>query len=477
MLTLNKSLYEEGDTCKKRMWLLSHEKKDEQEITLYEQMLVREGEEVLKLARSEFPKGILVEEANWNYCVKKTRELIFSDSPIIFEAAFEISGMRMKADIILKLRDNRYRLIEVKSGTKPNEYLTDVAFQVNLLSQSGLIVKRAEVMCLDRDRVYGDSTLFKRADVTDLIEPLLPEIQQNAPSFLDIINSDIPKPEYSSACKSCEFTPHCYSTNIEYPVYELYRGGKKIDTLLKMGVFDLCNIVDQIVLNKLQQRQVKCIKDRRPWYSRNIKSFLQSLAYPLYFLDFETIQPAIPMFEGQHPYDRLPFQWSCHIRHNTGDPLEHRSFLHDGSGDPRYPFIESLIETLGNQGTIIVYSNYEKTILTCLQKNFPKCDTPLEQIKDRLFDLLKFVREHYYHPDFHGGFSIKSILPHFEPSFDYENLTISDGLEAGAVFQKILHGDYDEAEKEQMMSELEKYCAYDTLAMVKILKSLESIDS
>ena len=195
---------------------------------------------------------------------------------------------------------------------------------------------------------------------------------------------------------------------------------------------------------------------------------------PLHYLDFETFSPAIPRFAGTRTYDAIPFLFSVHVERD-GQPTEHIDYLHDGSDDPRPRIAERLIDALGQEGSICVYSPYEGRVLQDLIDALPEHEAALEKIKARLFDLLPVVRSSYYHPEFRGSFSIKSVLPAMVPGAGYENLAIADGQTAAAHYALALKST-EAAEREQTFEALRAYCKQDTLAMVELRRALASVE-
>ena len=154
---------------------------------------------------------------------------------------------------------------------------------------------------------------------------------------------------------------------------------------------------------------------------------MRSLPYPRYYLDFETITPAIPVWANTRPYQMVPFQWSCHIEDTSGN-LEHLEYLADSETDPRPAFIDTLIAAVGSTGPVLVYNApFESGRMKELAEAFPDKAVPLQSIISRVVDLLPLMRDHYYHPDMLGSWSIKAVLPTVAPELDYTTLPVGDG--------------------------------------------------
>jgi predicted RecB family nuclease len=217
------------------------------------------------------------------------------------------------------------------------------------------------------------------------------------------------------------------------------------------------------------------VQTGEPWFSAELAAELSKLDYPLHFMDFETVNPAIPRFPGMHPYDQLPFQWSVHVQRQPGAETEHFEFLAKDASDPRREFISSLCELLGENGSIVVYSGFESQRLTDLAAWLSEYGERIKQIQIRLFDLLPFVQSHVYHPAFAGSFSIKSVLPALVPEMSYEGMEVSNGQDAGVAWEALVRGTVDESDGSRIMKALLDYCGQDTLAMVRLVETLRSV--
>ena len=202
-----------------------------------------------------------------------------------------------------------------------------------------------------------------------------------------------------------------------------------------------------------------------------IQRLISNLEYPIHFLDFETDNPAIPRFEGLHPYQQFPFQYSCHVLQQDGS-VTHHEYLHTNTSDPRKPLLESLITHISACGSVVVYSaSFEQKVLENLALSFSEHASSLQSIIDRLWDQLDIFRYHYMHPDFCGSNSLKDVLPVLVPSLCYEDLDVQDGLEAQVVWNLMLNTT-NETKKSEMIEHLKAYCGLDTLATVEIHKVL-----
>jgi hypothetical protein len=203
----------------------------------------------------------------------------------------------------------------------------------------------------------------------------------------------------------------------------------------------------------------------------NLNNALTDVEYPVHFLDFETIMPAIPKYADTRPYQTIPFQWSDHILYPDG-AIEHKEFLCEEDHDPRVDFTQSLLETLGNEGTIFIYTRYEQKILRDLSEHLPQYTEDLNMLHSRFADLKAIIKDGYYNNAFHGSFSLKNVLPALVPEMDYQNLSIQEGGMASLEYLRMIDPKTPPMDKKEIRKNLLAYCGQDTFAMVKIREVL-----
>jgi hypothetical protein len=250
---------------------------------------------------------------------------------------------------------------------------------------------------------------------------------------------------------------------------------KKQDALFELGVSLIPEIPEDFPLTTLQARVYASVTTGQTWMSESLQEELSKLKHPRFFMDFESIYPAIPRFSGMGSYAQIPFQWSVHGQAAPNAPVEHFEFLADDQNDPRRKFIDSLCKVLGKRGQIVVYNaSFESNRLIQLAEWLPEYKGRIENIRRRLWDLLPFVRKHVYHPEFRGSFSIKSVLPALVPDMTYDGMEVAHGGQAGLAWEQMIRGEIDPAERQRLRVALLDYCRQDTLAMVKILERLRA---
>lgn len=290
-----------------------------------------------------------------------------------------------------------------------------------------------------------------------------------------MLNSGEPEIEMGPQCTdpySCPFIDYCRGEETEYPLrYLPYISRQLIDALTAEGIEDIRDIPEGRLTNE-KQKWVRRVTIAGEPELRPEATEVGEYGYPRYYLDFETIQFAVPIWEGTGPYKPLPFQWSCHIELASGE-FQHEEYLDTSGNAPMRTCAESLIEAIGKEGPIFAYGSYEKRVLNDLANRYPDLAEELQKLMERLEDLLSIVRKTYYHPDMRGSWSIKKVLPTIAPHLGYGSLgDVQDGSAAGTTYLQIINSATDAAERERLTRELLAYCKHDTLGMVELVKYL-----
>ena len=213
------------------------------------------------------------------------------------------------------------------------------------------------------------------------------------------------------------------------------------------------------------------MNNNEEYVSSELRDELEEVNYPVHFLDFETLGLAIPRYAGTRPYQTVPFQWSDHVLHEDGR-VEHREYLCGEDKDPREEFARTLLEALGTNGSIVTYTTYEEGVIRGIAEDFSQYRDQLLALLGRVKDLHAIIRRNYYHPGFHGSFSLKSVLPALLPEMDYKNLEVQEGQQAGLEYLRMINNSTPFHEKEKIRKALLTYCGHDTLAMLKIREEL-----
>lgn len=420
-----------------------------------------------------------------------TKECIESGTENICEASFNYNGLYCAVDILRK-EDGGYAIYEVKSSTHASHiYAVDIAYQKYVLEHCGLNIVGTYLICINSDYIRGEELnideLFQIIDMSAEVK----DEYQNVPSLLKKAEQIYslktePDTDIGLHCRDpyeCAFWGYCTKDLPSPNVFDLYRMSfEKSIKHYKQGQISYNDLLfDSSITNAKQLRQMlHQVSDQPDDIDKGgIRDFLDTLSYPIYFLDFETTQAVIPEFEGTKPYQQIPFQYSLHYIEYEGGPLLHKEFLAESGTDPRRAIAECLCEDIPMNVCVTAYNKaFECSRIKELAATFPDLSDHLMNIGSNIKDLLvPFQSGYYYTKAMGGSFSIKSVLPALfpdDPALDYHNLEqIHNGGEAMSIFPKIKDMPPEEAERTR--HNLLKYCELDTYAMVKVWERLKEI--
>ena len=439
------------------------------------------------MAQGYFDSGHLIDEPYYaiDKAIDSTVTAVADGCDVIFEAtACSVDGAYSKIDVFQKVSGAiTWDLIEVKQSTDIQDYhLDDIALQRYAFTGAGYDVRRSILMHLNREYVrigeLDPKQLFILGDCTDLAEARMLIVSDKLTKLFRVVNQvEEPKVQIGRHCKSpfeCNYMDYCWRHVPEYSVFNVIKGAK-LDGLLAMNIIDVADIPDSFHLTDRQRKDINAHLTQTAFVDKgSIRNFLGYLEYPLYFLDYETIFPALPLFDNSSPYQQIPFQFSLHIQRTPGGSLEHIEFLHTEATDPRPDFVQALIDSCGTSGSVVVYNKgFESSRNQELGVAYPQHKAPLEAINSRMVDLLVPFRSRYlYHPKMLGSASIKRVLPAFVPELSYDEMEISDGDMASRKYQMCLRAMVAEPDKEKIYRDLRRYCEMDTYAEVMLIEKL-----
>lgn len=456
-MILSKSKYTRFCQCPKMLWMDTYCP----ELAVQDESLERrfqEGNEVGDLAMGIL--GDYVETTAYTAdgkldipaMLKNTKKYLIEGKINICEAAFTKNGCYCAVDILHKTEDG-YEIYEVKSSADIKDvYLLDVAYQRWVLEQSGLKITGTYLVFIDNNYVREGKIdihrLFKVQNVTDAILPYYADVCENTARAKAYLAQKIePEMQIGEQCSNpydCVYWQYCAKDMPSPSVFDLYRmTGKKAWEYYRNGIVTFVDAIqEKIPLNDKQRRQIDFEVLQLPTHvdRLGIKSFLETLWYPLYFLDFETYQTCIPLYEGMKPYQQIPFQYSLHSLEYDGATLEHKEFLADENSDPRREIAERLIADIPDNVCVLAYNKaFECSRIKELAETFPDLAEKLLRIRDNIRDLLDVFRDGYVYDRAMGGsFSIKKVLPALfpnDPNLDYHNLMdVHNGGEATDTF-------------------------------------------
>ncbi|WP_426664473.1 DUF2779 domain-containing protein [Rhodanobacter aciditrophus] len=482
---LSKSRIVSGLQCERRLWLETY-RRDAMEIPAGSQAVFDTGNAVGELARQLYGPGLLIGHVdNTSRALAETAEALqrTGKRQTLFEAAFQHKDVLVRADVLRPVPGG-YDLVEVKSSTSVKDYhLIDCAIQAWVIQNAGIPLRRVYLAHINTAFVYegdGDySGLLVVEDVTDSLADLREQVPAWVHRLQKVLRGDEPSVATGEQCSKpfeCPFFEHCRvqePKGPKYPVTILPRSAALIHALLGEGYVDLRKVPAGRLTNPIHQRIRHASVTGRPFLDPAVAGQLDGLGYPRHYLDFETINFAIPRWAGTRPYQQVPFQWSCHIEQRDGSLKEH-AFLDLSGDDPTRNFAESLLRSLGTRGPILVYNKvFEAGRVVDLADWFPDLADALLALNERMVDLLPITREHYYHPAMMGSWSIKKVLPTVAPELDYDDLDdVADGGQAQLAYLEAIHPETPVDRRTTLDTALRRYCGQDTIAMVRLLQAL-----
>jgi predicted RecB family nuclease len=482
---LSKSRFLAGLQCRLRLWYQCYQPQLAGEISPGKQALFNTGHEVGRMATRLYPGGILIKEGYRRHDQAARSTAAFmqdAKTRALYEAAFVFEGVRVRVDILERADATSWNMIEVKSSTSVKKiYCSDVAVQHFVLRGCGVKLNTSGLLHLNNQYVYDGQelhwdSLFTFADLTEHVIGIQAEVADLLNDFNTMLAAgqapDINPSRHCLKPYGCEFWDHCTQKMPEFWVLNLNGISQAhLSELAAEGVDDIRDIPDSFKMTGIQKRIQASVSTQKEYIDPMLESELNAVIYPVHFLDFETMGSAIPRYAGTKTYQAIPFQWSNHILQEDGH-LEHQEYLCVEDKDPREDFARALLASLGNSGTIFIYTTYEKEVIRLLAERLPAYRKPLLDTLDRFKDLCDIIRKNYYHPKFHGSFSLKSVLPALRPEMSYKNLAIREGNQAALEYAQMIDSATSSTQKSKIRKDLLIYCGQDTLAMVRIRQEL-----
>jgi len=479
---LSKSRFTAGLQCHRQLWWKVHEpaapdlQPDE---TLQARFDV--GNRVEARARQEFEGAVLIDRRQRD-AVHKTREALDRGESVILEACFFEDDVFVAVDVLSKEGD-AWVVTEVKSsGEVKPKHRPDAAVQAHVVEKAGLRVARVELMHLNKEHQHPDQgPLFTRADITHDVADLRDEIADEVRRQIRMLEDELPEVEPGAHCTSpyaCPFLGRCAEPPPDHAIEDLHRiGAKKLRELHDDGIETVDEIPSDFPLNAIQKRHRAAVLRNEMVVEQGLQHALAAYRYPIAMLDFETIGPALPMWNGCSPFGKVPVQFSVHTLSESGE-VSHHAYLVDGEGDPRPHVAEALVGALDGAGTVLAWNApTEKECLAILAESSPEHASALLEAREKTEDLLPVVRNHVYHPEFRGSFSIKNVVPALLPEMAYDDLEVADGQTASFLLERLLcrSEELSEEERARLRERLEAYCERDTAVMVGLFRLLGEV--
>jgi predicted RecB family nuclease len=480
---ISKSDWLAAAECLKKAWLGL---RTETSVAPSEAELFRmeQGQSIGKLARDLYPKGIFVSQRGGKGAAEITQELVADLSiETLFEATFNGAPFVARADIMTR-QNGAWHVLEVKSSFSDTSRLVDLvddlAYTVFVLKRAGQRIAKASLVVLARSFRFGDSSdqLFQTIDKTEEVEICIAKYEDKADAIgRALFDTASPKPLLVSSCRSCDFFhEQCLGFGIARTVLEIpglhY---KKLKKLSETGIVNLASVTEDLGLNERQLRAKLGALSGTLIVEPGLRAELASIDWPCHYLDFETVATVLPLYEGHGCHRQVLTQFSIHHHSDINSEPTHNEYLADAMKDCEGELAEALIEALGDTGSIVVYSDFEKTRIKALQTTFPDYAERLEAILRRLKNFLPLIESHVYHPDFQGSFSIKKVLPALVPELSYEGLEVADGDTAITRFARMARGEISDSQIPSVRQQLLDYCKMDTLAMLRLHQALHRL--
>jgi len=451
------------------LWAKTHDQIELKLSSLHEQHLIQQGQKVEALAK-EYIETFLMP--------------LYEAPRLLWQPDYNDGKYEIRADALIWDKSSGvYDLYEIKSSTsirRDHEY--DVTFQVLLLEEI-LDLRRIYILHIDNNYQLGENLdleqFFSLEEISTKVEKRREDVAVLRQKALDVTQMTMPDPKF--ACtkpNTCSYPQLCHPDLPENPIYDIPYIGRKASQLREMGITEIQAIPASFPLNAKQQKHILAVKSGNPLIDEEaIQKSLSSLTYPLHFLDYETFNPAIPLFPGYHPYEHIVFQYSLHVIEKPGDEAEHCDCLVTDKKDPAPMIVPHLLDNLQPEGSVIVWNqSFEANRNKDLSSHCPAYQAQLERINDRMYDLMLIFKDGLYvHPDFHGSASLKAVLPVLCPELSYDELEISNGEEAMMTWYWLQTANLSQSAMKQIRSAMKEYCKLDTYAMIAILEKLYKV--
>ena len=490
MLYLSKSKYCSAVQCPKLLWLSKYMPETMAPDPANQAVLDR-GNNVGDLAMGLFGGYTEVPFGDLGDMIRETERLLAAGTSVITEASFSLNGLFCSVDILLNHGGKRVSVVEVKSATHVSDINRhDASFQYYVLTGLGFDVEKISLCCLNpayvRQGPLELDKLFLLTDVTADVQAMQAGMAERIGMLRDYMKqTEEPVQEIGEHCFSSYLCPcfgWCTRTLPRPNIFDI--SGIQTRTKLtnyRKGIVSFEDIEAKKALKPDRLLEVsQAIHDLPPVIDREaIRGFLTQLTYPLYFLDFESFMPAVPLYDGCRPYEQIVFQYSLHFIEREGGELRHREYLARSGEDPRRGVAEQLCRDIPRDVCVLAYNmTFEKTRIKGLAALYPDLADHLMNIHDRIVDLMvPFQKKHYYTRAMQGSYSIKYVLPALfpdDPALDYHNLEgVHNGSEASAAFENMDR--MTPEERETYRQSLLTYCGLDTLAMVKVWEKLREV--
>ncbi len=478
---LSKTDYIQALGCQKALWLKKNRKDLISELDMSGRNSFKIGNQLRELAQAYFSGGVLIpsetgdisKRAKCTWDLSVHHDVLFGATALLFNNAF------CRVDV-LRRNGSGWDIIEIKNSTRvKKEHLSDLAYQKYVFDNAGYIIQRCFVLHVNSNYMrQGDldvSQMFTLVDVTNGVWEQSTLVAFYVERFLEKQQQkEEPIHFLKTACRKCPFFEYCGKDVPAYSVFNLLQAEQADAFYAQTGCWDVSAVPEDLCATQKQRiDRAAFITNQEHVEKDNIQNWLSLLQYPLYYLDFETIQSPIPLFENSSLYEQIPFQFSLHIQDEINGSVRHVGFLHQERTDPRRAVAENLVNVCGKSGSVITYNaQFEKGRIQELSHLFPDLRDELLEINQRVVDqLIPFQGRYLYSPKQKSSASIKYVLPAFS-NLSYSGMEISNGGQAMLRYLDFMMGKLSLEEEKILFNGLEKYCTQDTYAMVVLMAEL-----
>ena len=468
------------------LWLKKHNKDKLPEPDANLQAIFDAGHKFEKYAEKRFSNGITLGFNNYSQYLslpERTKKALGDGAKTIFQGRFEADGITCICDIVDRVEENTVDLYEIKSSTKVKpEHYPDLAFQVVVLESAGFKIHKIAIIYVNNEYVRDGEVNFTKltttTDVTNEVREIIEETKSNIQLALEVVKLPQlpdPSPRYAKLGSFGEWLKIYRDLGNKIDPYSIYNliapSVKLIGNLEDSNISLISDIPEDFKLTPKQLAQVIATKNNERIINKEkIKDFIETLTYPLYFLDYETAMSVVPLYDGTKPYQQIPFQYSLHVIEKKGDEPKHSEYLHRNDSHPVPGLLDKLSKDISSTGTILVwYKSFEMGRNKEMAQMFPEFSNFLEDVNNRVIDLMEpFASGLFVDKDFFGSASIKNVLPVIVPTLSYKKLDVQEGSSAQRLWMDSVIRDKSDINRDKLFYDLIEYCKMDTLAMVKI---------
>lgn len=480
---LSKSNFMQFLRCSCELWLVKQRPDLVPSTDPALQRIFDEGNVVDRWAQKLFPGAVNVDGFGMPAAVN-TKKAIASGATALLQPTFMTSAISCRSDILVKNDDGTWDIYEVKSSTDVKEdHIIDVAFQRICIEEAGVRISRTSLVHVNNQYVrHGEidpQQLFTKVDITHEVANAMPLAKKEIPRALAVLEwNKVPGMLHVASCTNpaeCEFLSCYFSELKDDHVYSIATSlsKEKLTAFLERGLLkpeqvpaDIMAELPDIKLPGAETEPTLLVD------KETIKSELNSLQYPLYFLDYETFFPAVPIFDGYRPYQQMVFQYSVHVVREPNAEPEHYEYITEEMIDPAQGVAASLKNRIGDTGSVIVWNaRFEASRNAEIGEHLPEFADFMASINNRMYDLMMVVKKGYYVDSrFGGSASIKKVLPVMCPELSYNDLAIHEGGTASASWATLTDPKTSPEAKEQLKKDMLAYCGLDTYAMIAIYR-------